>query len=69
MTEPTPTEIHKAACDALQRFVSGKPVLNSPAGPDSDDIKIQKALVLLNDLIQESKLSTFTNKERYGKEL
>jgi|LakMenE01Jun11ns_1017448.scaffolds.fasta_scaffold7922114_2 hypothetical protein len=69
MTHKTPQEIQQEAQDALQRFVSGKPVMNSPADPNSDDIKIQKALALLQEFLDEKKLSTYTKQDRYGKEL
>jgi hypothetical protein len=63
----TPSQIHADAQDALQRFVSGKPVMNTPADQNSDDIKIQKALALLQEFINEP--VTFTPQSRYGKEL
>lgn len=49
-------QILTEAEEALSRFATGKPVLpvmNKPAGPDCDDIKIQKALLLLKEFIEK----------------
>ncbi len=65
----TPNEqILTQAEQALSRFATGKPVLpvmNKPAGPDCDDIKIQKALALLKELLE----AKGTEQVREGKEL
>lgn len=66
----TNEQILTQAEQALSRFATGKPVLpvmNKPAGPDCDDIKIQKALALLKEFLEAT--GTKTEQERYGKEL
>lgn len=57
------------AQEALTRFCKGKQIMESPAGPNSDDIKIQKALLLLQEFIETQMPNTSTPQERYGKEL
>jgi len=61
----TNEQILTQAEQALSRFATGKQVMNKPADQDSDDIKIQKALALLKELLE----SKGTEQEREGKEL
>lgn len=53
------------AQEALSRFCKGKQVMKSPAGPDSDDIKIQKALLLLQEFIENKVTTTLTTPVKY----
>lgn len=46
-------QILTEAEEALSRFTKGKPVIHIPADKYSDDIKIQKALLLLKEFIEK----------------